>query len=380
MEGSEEKERLCRLALGMTNGVNADAVERMMAVGMTAEEFFALTEQELSMRLNMRHGRTFAAEDRRAALEKARDQIMHIDRHNVKTFSLIAPESYPHRLRECADAPVNLLQLGDANLNARNVVAIVGTRRPTPYGISFTQQLVKDLKSIAPDLLIVSGLAYGIDSAAHAAAVAEGVPTVGVVAHGLQMLYPAAHRDLAKRMLQNGGGIVTEYPFGAKPWRQSFLERNRVIAGLADITFIVESAIKSGARSTAASAASYGRDVFALPGRITDEMSTGCNKLIADGNAMMFTSINDLVDSLHLEGIHLEAIQKSIFEEEGPKLDEKQQSIVDLLKRLDKPTPTDSIANQLRIPVRDLMPILTELELDGHVLRHPGNRFSVSDF
>lgn len=368
------------IAVSMTRGINAEAVRHMLDAGITTGEFFTLSDRELGQRLGMLRGRTFPMADREEALRLAEVQRPFIEKSSMRVYSLLEPDSYPKRLAECPDAPVVLFQCGETDLDRRNVINIVGTRRPTAYGLGFVRELMQELKGTVPDLLVVSGLAYGIDASAHTQALAEGIPTVGVLAHGLQMIYPAAHRQLAQQMIRAGGAVVSEYPFGTKPYRQSFLERNRIIAGLADATIVVESAVKGGARSTAADAASYGRETFALPGRLNDPASAGCNKLIADGGAMMITATTDILRALSLD-IRIcdaAAAQPSLFE--SPRLEGRQKLIVDYLKERPNPMTPDSISNFLGIPMPELLSLLGELEMDGHIQRHAGNRFSPAPF
>lgn len=371
---------LRNIAVSLTRGVNAGVVRRMAETGVGAEEFLTLPDRELAQRLGMARGRTFPLADREEAVRLAERQRPYLEKGNVSVCSLLEPEGYPRRLAECFDAPVCLYGCGGMQLDRRNVVNIVGTRRPTNYGLGFVRELMQELKSMVPDLLVVSGLAYGIDASAHTQALAEGIPTVGVLAHGLQMIYPAAHRSLAQQMIQSGGAVVAEYPFGTKPYRQSFLERNRIIAGLSDVTIVVESAIKGGARSTAADAASYGRETFALPGRVNDPASAGCNKLIADGAAMMITSSADIIRSLSLDFSVTDAAlaQPSLFA--APQLDGERKRIVDYLKEREAPMSADSISNFLAIPMPELLSLLGELEMDGIIDRHAGNRFSPAPF
>lgn len=367
---------LLRIALSMTKGVDATVIRRMQDCDITPEDFFALDAAELAARLGLNRPFLFSDMERGEALERARGQIQLVERHGVRVLFL-GEEGYPMRLAECADAPVTLYQLGSADLNSRNPVSVVGTRKPSPYGMSFTREMVAALAPIVPGLTIVSGLAFGIDAASHRASLESGVPTVAVVAHGLQMIYPSAHRGLARDILSAGGAIVTEYPFGSPPYRQRFLERNRLIAGMADVTVVVESAMKGGARSTAASAASYGRDVYALPGRVNDPLSEGCNRLIADGGAMLLQSPAGLLDSLDVDiNLHPEGVQKSMF----PELDPEAEKVIEALRGAERPLTADQLCRLASVGAGTLMQLIGELEDEGLVYRHPGNRFSAAGY
>jgi len=202
-------------------------------------------------------------------------------------------ENYPRRLRHCYDAPVLLYYKGSADLNAARIAAVVGTRTATEYGRQSTEALVKELA--AEDVLIVSGLALGIDAAAHRAALQGGAPTVGVVGHGLDQVYPAAHKALAREMIAAGGGMLTEFTSGTKPDRHHFPLRNRIVAALADVTVVMETTVKGGSMITAKLADAYNRDVFALPGRTTDSKSSGCNFLIQHNKAMLLSHAEELL-------------------------------------------------------------------------------------
>ena len=223
----------------------------------------------------------------------AQKEIEFIEKYKIRTLFLTDTD-YPQRLLNCYDSPTLLFYKGTANLNASKVLAIVGTRSDTEYGKQFTEKLVRDLSN--QDILIVSGLAYGIDATAHKAAVKNGLPTVGVVGHGLDKIYPSDHTTLAKDMIKEGGGILSEFFSGTKPDKHNFPLRNRVVAGLSDATVVVETHAKGGSMITAKLADAYNRDVFAVPGRTTDSKSEGCNHLIKYNKAMLLTSADDLLE------------------------------------------------------------------------------------
>lgn len=194
--------------------------------------------------------------------------------------------------------PYTFYYKGTADLDAVRIISIVGTRHATEYGRAVTEELVQTLSLSFPDLLIVSGLAYGIDVCAHRSALRTGLPTVGVLAHGLDRIYPPAHRSTAVEMLQRGGGLLSDFPSGTEPDKPNFVKRNRIVAGLADATIVIESAEKGGSLITADIAFSYGRDVYAFPGRVSDLHSKGCNALIRQNKAGLITSATDLISAL----------------------------------------------------------------------------------
>ena len=223
----------------------------------------------------------------------AEKEIAFIEKYKIKTLFL-TDKDYPQRLLNCYDSPTILFYKGTADLNTSKIVAIVGTRSNTDYGKSFTEKLVKDLSE--QNILIVSGLAFGIDAYAHKAALKNNLPTVGVVGHGLDTIYPAANAGLAKEMIKHDGGILTEFFSNTKPDKHNFPLRNRLVAGLCDATVVVETAIKGGSMITAKLADAYNRDVFAVPGRTVDKNSGGCNHLIKNNKAILLTDADELLE------------------------------------------------------------------------------------
>ncbi|MBR4923630.1 MAG: DNA-processing protein DprA, partial [Bacteroidaceae bacterium] len=209
------------------------------------------------------------------AFKRAEEELLFAERNNIQCITL-NDEQYPARLRECEDAPLALFYRGNASLNALRVVSVVGTRHATPYGEGICRNFMEELAETCPDTLVVSGLAYGIDIHAHRAALQHKLPTIGVLAHGLDRIYPSAHRETAVKMMDNGG-LLTEFMSGTNPDRQNFVKRNRIVAGMCDAVVVVESASKGGALITAELTESYHRDCFAFPGKVTDMYSAGCN-------------------------------------------------------------------------------------------------------
>ncbi len=225
----------------------------------------------------------------------AEHEIKFIEKFKIKTLFLTDAD-YPKRLLNCYDSPTLLFYKGSADLNASKVLAIVGTRSNTDYGKQFTENLVKGLSE--QNILIVSGLAFGIDAIAHKAALKNALPTIGVVGHGLDKVYPSENTGLAKDMVKEGGGILSEFFSGTKPDKHNFPLRNRVVAGMSDATVVVETNIKGGSMITAKLADAYNRDVFAVPGKTIDKSSSGCNHLIKYNKAILLTDADELMDIL----------------------------------------------------------------------------------
>lgn len=310
---------------------------------------------------------------RQVALQMARKELEFVKRHNIRVL-WYADDGYPYRLAQIESPPPCIFAIGDCDLNSPHPVSVVGTRRMTPYGAEIARRITSDLAKAFPDLLVVSGLAFGVDSIGHRTALEEGVTTAAVVAHGLDMIYPAQHRDLAKRIIEAGGAIISQYPSGTRPFRQNFLERNRIVAGMSDATIVVESDIKGGAMSTARHALEADREVLAVPGRITDTESAGCNLLIRTNRAKLVTSAADVIEDTgwRPENSQIQSVDRSLF----PELEGEAKVIYDLLQTSADPLQLDLICHSSGIPVSRLMGLLNELEFDGIIIRHPGNRFS----
>lgn len=372
MDVSED--RLYKTALTFVKGVSADVVRRMEDCGVSPRDFFSLGMQELAEALGGGRSLRFENLGRQEAIAKARNEIQFMERHNIYGLSLL-DENYPVLLREIPDAPVMLFIIGNADFDSRHIINMVGTRKATPYGISFCGSFVKELGEYFPDLLVVSGLAYGIDAASHEAALSNGTATMGVVAHGLDTIYPAAHRDLARRIIASGGSIVTEYPSHTPSHRNHFLARNRIIAGLSEVTVVVESEIKGGAMSTANCAFSYNREVMALPGRITDIKSGGCNMLIHRQKAHILTSAADVIEHTGWRPLEIKvnAIERNLF----PELEGDSAKVYNCLRASEGPESPDVIQMQTGLSIGAIIAALTELEFDGIVVKFPGNRYEV---
>lgn len=372
-----DSHRFLGMALSFVPGTDASLVRHMEKTGVTVEEFFSTSQQELSGRLNIKFAPFLDKMIRDEALFKAEKESEFMERHSIKSFSLTDAD-YPSRLADIDKAPMTLYRLGEANLDAESMMSIVGTRHSTAYGMRYVGTLVEDLAAYFPDLVIVSGLALGIDSAAHEAALKSSLPTVAVVAHGLNTIYPAINRDLARRIISSGGAIISEYPSGVTPYRSRFLERNRIVATMTDAVLVAESAEKGGAMSTAAVASSYGRELLALPGRIGDEMSAGCNRLIRSQKALMAGSAVEIMSMLGWQPKSINTLpkQRDLF----PELQGNEKLVYDALRFSQDPMPVDSLRERTGIPIHDLMASLGEMEFDGMIERLPGNRFSLISY
>ncbi|MCF0192497.1 MAG: DNA-protecting protein DprA [Prevotella sp.] len=311
------------------------------------------------------------------AMKRAEVELEFTQQHNIKCLT-IGDNNYPQRLQECDDAPLALFYLGNADLNKLHIVSIVGTRRCTQYGKDVTEKFVRELKELCPDVLVVSGLAYGIDIAAHRASLSCGLETIGVLAHGLDTLYPAAHRTTAKQMVHQGG-LLTEHFQQTKADKMNFLRRNRIVAGIADATVVIESKYRGGSLSTARIANDYNREVFAVPGRLGDEYSEGCNKLIARNKAQIFTDASDFVQWMgwdygkQLDKARKEGIQPDLF----PILSPECQKIADVLKD-NNDLQINILSVQSGISIPELSSLLFDLEMEGIVKALPGGIYHLN--
>lgn len=306
------------------------------------------------------------------AVKRAEAEMEYAQSKNIKILCQ-HDSDYPARLTECPDAPLALFYMGNADLNTRHVISIVGTRRCTQYGRELCQSLISDLSLLRPDTLIVSGLAYGIDICAHRKALAAGLPTVGVLAHGLDRIYPAPHRHTAAEMLRHGG-LLTEYISGTTPEKLNFVRRNRIVAGISEATIVVESAAKGGSLITAELAQEYQRDVFAFPGRITDESSIGCNNLIYGQKATLIQSADDIVKALNWEATPSapQPRQQELF----VTLTDEQQRIVDTLQGSDG-KQINQIIIDTNLSYMQVSNQLYELECMGIVTLLGGARYKL---
>jgi len=296
------------------------------------------------------------------ALHRAAAEMEFIEKNGIQALT-IQDDNYPQRLKECPDAPIILFYKGTADLNKRRIINIVGTRHCTTYGQDMVRRLISDLRKLCPDVLIVSGLAYGIDICAHQHALKEGFETVGVLAHGLDQIYPSSHRQTAVEMVKKGG-LLTEYISQTQALPNNFRQRNRIVAGMSDATILVESAIKGGGLITCRIAQEYGRDVFAFPGAVGMPYSEGCNRMIRNNTAALITSAQDFVEAMGWETLaqRPEAVERQLF----PDLSAEEQTIVDLLLKTND-LQLNLISVKTNIPIGQLTALLFSLEMKGVV-------------
>ena len=296
------------------------------------------------------------------ALRRAAAEMEFIEKSGIQALTM-QDEDYPQRLRECPDAPIILYYKGVADLNQRYILNMVGTRHCTTYGQDLVRRFVSDLRQLCPQVLIVSGLAYGIDVCAHRNALERGYETVGVLAHGLDQIYPSAHRPVAVEMVKHGG-LLTEYMSQTQPLANNFRQRNRIVAGISDATILVESAFKGGGLITCRVAQEYGRDVFAFPGAVGMPFSEGCNHLIRNNTAALITSARDFVEVMGWPTTQqqAEAVERQLF----PELSAEEEQVVSLLKQTND-LQLNIISVKTNLPMGKLTALLFQLEMKGVV-------------
>ncbi|MDR0891289.1 MAG: DNA-processing protein DprA [Mediterranea sp.] len=355
-----EEEQINAIALTLVPGIGHIGAKRLMEGVGSATDIFG-RRKELPTLLPGVSPRVAEALDCPQVHARAEQEYAFAQKNRIRCLTFF-DEAYPSRLRECEDAPTVLFFKGNANLNARRIVSMVGTRHATEYGTHLCTAFVHELQALCPDVLVVSGLAYGIDIHAHRAALANHLPTVGVLAHGLDRIYPYAHRQTAVDMLEQGG-LLTEFLSGTTPDRHNFVSRNRIVAGTADATIVVESAEKGGSLITAEIAESYHRDCFAFPGRTGDEYSRGCNRLIRDNKAALLLSAEDLVEALGWSTTHTapkKSVQRSLF----PDLTDEERQVVGILERQGD-LQINTLVVEANMPVHKMTSLLFDLEMKG---------------
>ncbi len=356
-----------KIALGMIPGIGGITARKILAFTGSAEAVFSIPRKEL-LRIpgvgDMLTDRIRST----GILDKAKQELEFINKRGIRCL-FYGEDIYPESLLECYDAPMLLYMLGQVSLNGCRMISIVGTRRPGSYGIDMCRSLVKDLASLDQELVIVSGLAYGIDHCAHKSAMENGLDTVAVLGHGLRYMYPALHRQVAAKISRQGG-LLTDFVSDQKPERNNFIRRNRIIAGLSEATIVVQSGHKGGALITADIANSYHRDVFTFPGRVGDQASAGCNQLIKTHKAAMIEGAGDVAYLLgwDIDPPNNKEKQGDLFHE----LTDKEKQIIEIL-RSEGHVSMERLSLKCSIPVSRISGILLNLELAGLIKCLPGD-------
>jgi DNA processing protein len=359
-----------KIALGLIPRIGDISARKLVSHFGSVEAIFSESYRNLIRIPGIGSGIAKYISDR-SYLDSASREAEYVLRNNIRTYFYL-DENYPYRLKQCDDSPVVFFFTGTSDLNSPKILSVVGTRNATTRGKETCDKIIGELAASHPDLIIVSGLAYGIDIAAHKAALSNDLQTIGVLAHGFKTIYPAVHYPVAKTMLKNGG-LLSDFLSDALPERNNFLKRNRIIAGLSDATLVVESGIKGGALITADIANSYNRDVFAVPGRPDDIWSAGCNTLIKNNKAALVSNAQDIEYFMNWNSSKTKPpLQRSLFSE----LDDTERSIYELISREGELT-IDSICRLLEIPVHKLSSILLQMEFKNLLKCYPGNIYRI---
>jgi DNA processing protein len=359
---------LYQIALTLVPGVGDIGAKKLVAYCGSAEAVFKEKRKNLIKIPGL--GETTAnAIVSSSVLDRAAKEIDYTGKHNIKPLFFL-DRDYPFRLKNCIDGPVLIYYKGSADLNSSRILGVVGTRRATIYGKDMCRDLIREITM--PGLLVVSGLAYGIDTYAHKSALENQMPTVAVLAHGLDRIYPDQNRGLAEKMIRNGG-LLTDFMSETNPDRENFPKRNRIIAGLCDALVVVETAKRGGAMITANIANSYNRDVFAFPGKTTDNWSEGCNFLIKTNKAALIQSAEDIRYIMQWEdkAMAKPGRQKQLFREFTPK-----EEIVMKILEVNKVVSFDYLVIESKLTASKIAAILLNLEFDGIVKNLPGKMFT----
>ena len=355
------------LALLKIEGVGDIVAKKLINHCGSAENVFKTTGKTLKAIDGIGDSLVKKLKDK-TVFDKAERELEFIEKEKINCL-FYKNEHYPERLKHCIDGPVVLFASGNFNFENRKMISIVGTREITSYGTAFCKKLIEDLAVFNP--IIVSGFAYGVDIVAHQAAIDNKMQTIGVLAHGLNQIYPKTHKRYIAKMEENGG-FLTEFWSNSNPEKENFVRRNRIVAGMSEATIVIESAEKGGSLITATMANDYNRDVFAVPGRTTDKFSQGCNTLIKTQNANVMTSAADLVYVLgwELGTKEVKPVQKQLFVE----LDSDEQKVYDYLLKNGKQL-LDIIALECDFPIFRISTLLLNMELKGVIRPLPGKLF-----
>ena len=362
----KEQDLFYLLALQRVEGVGDIMAKKLIAHCGSAEEVFHTKTAQLGAIDGVGSVLLKNIKDK-SVFEKANQELEFI-KSNAINAVYFQDEEYPERLKHCIDGPLLLFTSGNINLKNKKIISIVGTRQITSYGIEFCRKLIEDLAPLDP--IIVSGFAYGVDIVAHQLAMENNLQTIGVVAHGLNQIYPKPHKKYVAKVEQNGG-FMTEFWSSSNPDKENFVRRNRIVAGMTEATIVIESADRGGSLITANMANDYNRDVFAVPGRVTDKYSQGCNNLIKTQKANVLTSAADLIYILNWDlEKEIKPVQKQLF----VTLEDDEQKVYDYLLKTGKEL-MDIIALRCDFPIYKISGMLLNMELKGVIRPLPGKLF-----
>ncbi len=362
-------ELLYRVALTKIPKVGAVISKNLISYCGSAEAVFNAKRRELMSVPNV--GETIADNIlKQDVLTWAEKELAFLEKHTIQPLVYTDP-NFPQRLKVANDCPALLYYKGTTDLNHGRVVSIVGTRKPTPYGLRMTELFTEGLAKY--NVLVVSGLALGVDVAAHRKSVEMKIPTVGVMGSGLQRMYPNEHRDIARRMCENGG-LLTEYPSDQDPDREHFPMRNRIIAGMCDALVVVETGKSGGSMITAHMGLGYDKEVFAMPGRASDKTSEGCNYLIKSNKAALIESADDFAEMMRWDELDkTKSIQTQLFAE----LTDNERVVIHILQQSEGGAMIDALSHQTQLNHSAIASLLLTLEFKGLIRSLPGKRYTL---
>jgi DNA processing protein len=359
---------LYKIALTKIMGVGGITARQLVSYCGSAQQVFEMSKKEL-LKIPSVGPVLVEALSNHKVIEEAKEELEFIEKHNIQALFYNDP-AFPQRLKHQHDCPFLLYYKGNANLNHHRIVGVVGTRKQTPYGEAMCKEILEELA--AYNIMVISGLAYGVDVTAHKKSLELGIENIGAVAHGLAHIYPTEHRKVAAKMVEMGG-IITEHTSSTPPDPRHFPMRNRLIAGMCDALLVIETADSGGSMITAELAFSYNKDVFAVPGKVKDKYSQGCNLLIKNNKATLVESGKDLANAMNWELIDgQKVVQTSLFIE----LNSVEQAMVDFLKQ-EKEAGIDKISNHMGCTPSEMAALLLNLEFKGVLKALPGKRFTL---
>lgn len=357
-----------QIALTKVDGIGPVTGKLLLDNFESAYAVFQASESEINTVVGLKKGIHALIHRDKEIFAQAEEELQISQKYGIDIL-FYQDEDFPNRLKHCPDAPLVLYHKGNNSFNSKRTIGIVGTRNPSYYSKEMVDKLVKDLAVFNP--IIVSGLAHGVDALAHSASLENEIPTYGIMGGGFENIYPAANRDLARKMLKDGG-LMTEFGFHSLPDREHFPMRNRIIAALSDALIVVESGRTGGSMITADLANQYSKDVFAFPGKVDDKMSIGCNRLIKQNQAHLIESADDIA---YIMGWHKpKEVQMTL---PLVTLDAKEQSVVNLLTA-SKGVHLDKIHHELNLPISSLSPLLLSLEFRGIIRSLPGKCYTIN--
>ncbi len=356
-----------KIALSMINGIGNINAKKLVAYTGSPEAVFKEKKQTLG-KIPGIADKTVKEIINPKVIKKAEKELQFIKKHNIQTY-FYTDKDYPNRLKHYDDSPIILYYKGNASFNQEKIISIVGTRNATSEGLERCKKLIEE-SSIEHKILIISGLAYGIDIQAHKSSLQNNQKTIAVLGHGLNTIYPSVHKKIASEIIKNGG-LLSEFPSNSKLEPSNFVRRNRIIAGMSDATIVIESAIKGGSLITAKIANDYNKDVFAFPGRVNDKYSKGCNYLIKTNQASLIESFKDIEYIMNWKVVKKKHIQTQLFVD----LTNEEEGLINILRE-DGKMGIDDLSIKANIPVSKASSILLNLEFKGLVISYPGKMYA----